>query len=238
MVNAVDVTSDPGRRPTDASDSAVERVAAHVRRLVLSGELAPGRKFSIAELSAQLGVSHIPVREALRRLEAQGLIVLRPGRSAMVSPLDRDELRAVFRLRQLLEPDLAARSCALLTDEDFARADELLSEYINWTDNADHLWRLHHDLHMVYLRPAANDWDLRILSQLWNACDRYTRVVFDPYAVPTYDRKAREMAHRSLFAAARSGSPAEIRRALSEHLSDNEAACLSGIAALATARGE
>ena len=71
--------------------------------------------------------------------------------------------------------------------------------------------------------------------QLWNACDRYTRVVFDTYAVTPQDRAKREMAHRALFAAARSGSPAEIRRAVSEHLSDNEAACLSGIAALAAA---
>ena len=106
---------------------------AEIRRAVLSGVLPPGRKFSIAELSVQFGVSHIPVREALRRLEAQGLIVLRPGRSAMVSPLDRDELRAIFRLRQLLEPDLAARSCAFLTDEDFERAAQLLGMRLEWT---------------------------------------------------------------------------------------------------------
>ncbi|MDX6739578.1 GntR family transcriptional regulator [Actinocorallia sp. A-T 12471] len=228
---------DPRRRQGEAADSAVEKVAAQVRRSVLSGALPPGQKFSIAELSAQLGVSHIPVREALRRLEAQGLIVLRPGRSAMVSPLDRDELRAIFRLRQMLEPDLAARSCSMLTDDDFAEAERLLSLYVgeesDITDDADYLWTLHHDLHMVYLRPAATEWDLRILTQLWNACDRYTRVVFDTYAVPSHNRKSREVAHRALYAAARSGSPAEIRRAISEHLSNNEAACLSGIAALA-----
>ena len=217
MADMAELTPAPRREASGAPDSAVDRVAAEIRRAVLSGVLPPGRKFSIAELSVQFGVSHIPVREALRRLEAQGLIVLRPGRSAMVSPLDRDELRAIFRLRQLLEPDLAARSCAFLTDEDFD------------------LWNLHHDLHMVYLRPAATEWDLRILVQLWNACDRYTRVVFDTYAVTPQDRAKREMAHRALFAAARSGSPAEIRRAVSEHLSDNEAACLSGIAALAAA---
>lgn len=235
MADMAELTPAPRREASGAPDSAVDRVAAEIRRAVLSGVLPPGRKFSIAELSVQFGVSHIPVREALRRLEAQGLIVLRPGRSAMVSPLDRDELRAIFRLRQLLEPDLAARSCAFLTDEDFERAAQLLRAYIDGTDDADHLWNLHHDLHMVYLGPAATEWDLRILVQLWNACDRYTRVVFDTYAVTPQDRAKREMAHRALFAAARSGSPAEIRRAVSEHLSDNEAACLSGIAALAAA---
>lgn len=207
----------------------MDRVAAEVRKAVLSGALQPGRKFSIAELSAQLGVSHIPVREALSRLEAQGLIVLRPGRSAMVSPLDRDELRAIFRLRQQLEPDLAARSCAFLTDADFERAERLLHDYIDGSDDPDHRWTLHRDLHLVYLQPAATEWDIRILVQLWDASDRYTRIVFDPYGAGAEDSHKREMAHRGLFAAARSGSPAEMRRAVHEHLTDNEAACLSGI---------
>ena len=82
-----------GLRAVPPSDSAVNRVTAEIRRAVLSGALAPGQSFSIAELSSQLGVSHIPVREALQHLSAQGLIVMRPGRSAMVSPLSREELR-------------------------------------------------------------------------------------------------------------------------------------------------
>src|SRR6202000_798921 len=99
-------------------------------------------------------------------------------------------------------------------------------------EDIDELWNFHHDLHLTLMRPAASEWDLRILAQLWHASDRYTRVVFDPYAVSPCDREAREAAHRALLAAARSGSPAEIRRAVSEHLSDNEAACLESIEAL------
>jgi DNA-binding GntR family transcriptional regulator len=211
-------------------DSTVDRVTADVRRAVLSGALPPGRTFSTAELSAQLGVSHIPVREALRRLDAQGLVVLRPGRQAMISPLNRDELRAIFRLRQLIEPDLAARSVSMLRAGDLAHAESLLNDYIHGSQDIDELWESHHELHLALLRPAASEWDLRTLSQLWHASDRYTRVVFDPYAVSAPDRESRENAHRALLAAARSGSPAEIRRAVTEHLSDNEAACLEGIA--------
>jgi DNA-binding GntR family transcriptional regulator len=216
------------------ADSTVDRVTADVRRAVLSGALPPGRTFSTAELSAQLGVSHIPVREALRRLDAQGLVVLRPGRKAMISPLNRDELRAIFRLRQLIEPDLAARSVSRLRADDLAQAQRLLNDYIHGSQDIDELWESHHELHLALLRPAASDWDLRILSQLWHASDRYTRVVFDPYAVSALDRTVRENAHRALLAAARSGSPAEIRRAVTEHLSDNEAACLEGIATWAS----
>ena len=220
------------------SDSAVDRVTAEIRRAILNGTLSPGESFSIAELSSQLGVSHIPVREALRDLAAQGLVVLRPGRSAMVSPLTREELRGIFRLRQLIEPELAARSCSMLSQADLDHAADLLAEYSHGSDNADELWNVHHELHLALMRPAASEWDLRILAQLWHASDRYTRVVFDTYAVSPQERAVREAMHRALLAAARSGSPAEIRRAVSEHLSDNEAACLTGIAALAQDGGQ
>ena len=85
-------------------NSAVDRVTAEVRRLVLNGSMAPGSSFSIADLSDRLRVSAIPVREALRRLDAQGLILLRPGRSAIVNPLDVDELRGIYRLRRAIDP--------------------------------------------------------------------------------------------------------------------------------------
>lgn len=141
-------------RSVASSDSAVDRVTAEVRRAVLSGALPPGRTFSIAELSSQLGVSHIPVREALRRLDAQGLIVQRPGRRAMVSPLNREELRAIFRLRQQIEPDLAARSVSLLSKAELDRAADLLAAYLSGSDDIDQLWNFHHDLHMTLMRPG------------------------------------------------------------------------------------
>ena len=210
-------------------NSAVDRVTAEVRRLVLNGSMAPGYSFSIADLSDRLRVSAIPVREALRRLDAQGLILLRPGRSAIVNPLDVDELRGIYRLRRAIEPDLAARSCHLLGPSDRDRLDDLLEAYGQPRDDAEELWRIHHDLHLGLLQPAASSWDLRILSQLWHASDRYTRIVFETYNVSDTERKRRYDAHRILVEASRSLSPFEIRTALTSHLMDNEATCLVGI---------
>ena len=145
-------------------DSAVDRVTAWVRRSVLNGTMAPGSSFSITDLSEQLGVSAIPVREALRRLDAQGLILLRPGRSAIVNPLDVTELRGIYRLRRRIEPDLAARSCNVLESSDRDHLDSLLEAYGQPRNDAEELWRIHHDLHLALLQPAASAWDLRILS--------------------------------------------------------------------------
>jgi DNA-binding GntR family transcriptional regulator len=213
-------------------DSAVDRVTAWIRRSVLNGTMTPGSSFSITDLSEQLGVSAIPVREALRRLDAQGLILLRPGRSAIVNPLDVTELRGIYRLRRAIEPDLAARSCNLLSSSDRDRLDGLLEAYGQPRDDAEELWQIHHDLHLALLQPAASSWDLRILSQLWHASDRYTRIVFETYNVSDTERKRRYDAHRVLLEASRSGSPFEIRTALASHLLDNEAACLVGLANL------
>ena len=76
-----------------ANSSAVDLVTSEIRRAVLTGALPAGEQFSIRDLAAQLGVSHIPIREALRRLESQGLIVLRQARSASVAPLTHQRPR-------------------------------------------------------------------------------------------------------------------------------------------------
>jgi DNA-binding FadR family transcriptional regulator len=72
-----------------------EQVTVELRRSILSGALAPGQEFSLREIADMLQVSFIPVREALRSLEGEGLVVTRPGRSALVAPLDLDELRGI-----------------------------------------------------------------------------------------------------------------------------------------------
>jgi DNA-binding GntR family transcriptional regulator len=199
---------------------------------VLTGALAPGESFSISDLSTELGVSHIPVREALRQLHSQGLIVMRPGRSAIVSPLNRHELQSIYRLRLLIEPDLAARSVRRFTERSLAGMDELLALYGEEHGDSDQFWDSHHALHVELIRPAASEWDLRVLEQLWHASDRYTRVVFDAQMMTRAERVERVERHRGLLAAARSGSAKQLREAVQAHLRDNEAACLARIPSL------
>src|SRR3954454_10917012 len=117
--------SPSGPRPV-AQKSVVELVIDEVRRAILEGSLAPGAPVSIAELSSRLEVSHIPVREALRRLEGEGLIELRRSRSAVVAPLSRKDFEDIFHLRGVLEADSYARAVKLWTAEDL---DELDAAY-------------------------------------------------------------------------------------------------------------
>ncbi|WP_395103739.1 GntR family transcriptional regulator [Actinomadura sp. SCN-SB] len=102
-----------------ATDTAYEVV----RQMILSGEAAAGARLGEAELAETLGLSRTPVREALQRLGADGLVEVLPHRGARVVRWTRDDLDEIFELRALLEPYAAARAARLGTDR--AALDEL-----------------------------------------------------------------------------------------------------------------
>ncbi len=137
--------------------------------------MRPGEQFSIGELSEEMDVSHIPVREALRRLEADGLVMLRPGRRAIVTPLSIEELTEVYRLRLLIEPDLAGRSARHYTDEQLERAARACEKLGVADPNGGNLrdTDAHHELHQILLSPAAGPHSARIVERLVGVSDRY-----------------------------------------------------------------
>ena len=114
------------RSVASSNSSAVDLVTAEIRRAVLTGTLAPGAQFSIRDLAEQLGVSHIPIREALRRLESQGLILLPQARSASVAPLSVADLDAIYRLRYVVELPLAGASAGRRSAGEVDRLNGLL----------------------------------------------------------------------------------------------------------------
>ena len=200
--------------------SAVDLVTAEIRRAVLTGTLPAGEQFSIRGLARQLGVSHIPIREALRRLEAQGLVVLTQARSAAVAGLSVDDLAAVYRLRLRIEPDLAARSAPLQTPRSLAALEEALEESRH--EDPDRAWQGHHDFHERLVAPAASTWDVRVLHTLWTAAERYTLLVFDPISVDEAERDHRYARHRRLYERAAAGDSVGLEAELVAHLDANE----------------
>jgi DNA-binding GntR family transcriptional regulator len=200
--------------------SAVDLVLHEIRRSILNGNLPPGRPFTVPALTEQLGVSHVPVREALRQLEAQGLVVLSPSRSAIVTPLDPDDLRAIYRLRLAIEPELAALSAPHRSDDDLDELGELVRRTFQEVPS-DNFWTPHREFHSALIRPAASDWDFRVLGPLWDASERYSRLVFDPVEDPAGFVAHREHAHEELVGAARSRSSRRIRAAVRDHLDSN-----------------
>jgi len=203
-----------------ANSSAVDLVTSEIRRAVLTGALPAGQQFSIRDLASQLGVSHIPIREALRRLESQGLIVLRQARSAGVAPLSTSDLEAIYRLRYLIELPLAGASAGRRSPPEVARLDALLEASRDLDPEV--AWQGHFDFHEALVHPAANAWDDRVLHTLWTAAERYTHLVFDPTSITEDERQRRYDKHRLLRDAALAEGADAMTEALREHLSANE----------------
>lgn len=102
-----------------------EQVYAHLLQMILAKELTQGDALHEVELSARLGVSRTPIRQALTRLAEHGVVELRPNRGASVRRIGRDEVTHFHQVREALEGMAAELSCGRLTGADFDRLDAL-----------------------------------------------------------------------------------------------------------------
>ena len=211
------------------SKSVVDEVTDEIARSIRSGAMRPGQEFSLREIAGQLGVSFIPVREALRRLEGQGLLVTRRNRSAIVAPLDADDLHAIYRLRRQIEPDLAAASCRALREADYGRLEAFAELFADESLGIDDIYDAHHDFHTELLRPAATAWDLRILDTLWRAAERYVRVAFGRLDPDPAEHRRRAAVHTDILDTFRTRDARAVRRSVLHHLDENEQIAKSAI---------
>jgi DNA-binding GntR family transcriptional regulator len=201
------------------SQSLADRVGHAIRRAILEGRLRPGELLSISDLAADLGVSHSPVREALQRLSGQGLILLRPARTAVVAPLDRAELEEIYRLRELIEVDALGRAAEWLGDADIRlleRQFELLSAAAT---DSDAFWDAHNAFHKGLMAPVLTPRLERLITELWHAAERYIRIVYiETDVLFTHTPQER---HEPLLAAARGRDGEALRVAMIAHLRSN-----------------
>ena len=107
-----------------------ERAASTLRDLILHGEFASGARLGEAELAQRLGVSRTPVREALTRLAAEGLVEIMPNRGARVASWTVAELQGVFDLRSVLEPRITELAVPRATEADLDGLDALAQEMV------------------------------------------------------------------------------------------------------------
>lgn len=107
------------------AETSTGRTVAALRDLILHGGLAPGARLAEVELAERLGVSRTPVREALGRLAAEGLVELVPNRGARVASWSVTELEGVFELRAAIEPRLTALAVPRASPADVLALDAL-----------------------------------------------------------------------------------------------------------------
>ena len=198
-----------------ARTSAI-RTHAAVRELILGGELTAGARLAEAELADRLGVSRTPVREALGRLAAEGLVELVPNRGARVATWSRRELEGVFELRALLEPQLTELAVPRATAADADDLDDLAHRMIVTAaeEDLDALVPLNRAFHDRLVALA----DQAALAAALAGAVRAPIVLRNFHA---YDPASlqRSLAHHvEIVAALRAGDPAWARAVMTAHI--------------------
>ena len=143
------------------------RVAADLRRRILVGELAPGRRLKIDEVAAICDVSHMPVRSALHELEREGILDLAPHRGAVIRPVDAHFIRNAYDLRAAIEGMLTERCAESIDDAGIAELRMRVDAFEEACAATDPLGlvRANRELHDSINRHADNPDAIRVLGQ-------------------------------------------------------------------------
>ncbi|RQD72659.1 MAG: GntR family transcriptional regulator [Tindallia sp. MSAO_Bac2] len=145
-----------------------ERVASELRKAILTEAFPPGTELTQSKIAEMLGVSRMPVREAIQMLSSEGLIEMRPNRSAIVQQVPDAFIRDHFDLRILLECEAAARACVNITD-----FNPLLEVHAHHKESVESgqmedIQNTNQSFHMLLWDAAGNSRLKNLLMQLWN----------------------------------------------------------------------
>jgi DNA-binding GntR family transcriptional regulator len=214
----------PRVRPTRERLTAHQYAKDALRHAILSGSLPGGTRLVQAELAAELGVSTTPIREALRDLVADGLIIFDPHRGALVRSLSVAEVQEVYAIRRVLEPLAVRMATDRITKDELAEAAWLLEQLEKCSDPAEWVqlnWRFHSLLESAARSP-------RLESMVKSVQDIATLYV--AHSVKQFPQRLQEgnREHRALLSAVRQKDPDRASEILVEHLDGTLKAVLVG----------
>lgn len=203
--------------PSVPAASRRERVAEILREAITTGDLEPGQKLTELELAAQLGTSRAPIREALRQLEQEGLVVSYPYRGTEVLGVSQEEIENVLvPIRVALERFAFDKAMAVVTEEDVTHLNAIIDSMEEAAAAGD-LARLADDdirFHEAIVVLSGQQHCL----QIWRTIQPRVRAYFRRDANYYSDSRAVAEQHRALLDALRGGDRGEGQAAITEHI--------------------
>ncbi|GGO99463.1 GntR family transcriptional regulator [Wenjunlia tyrosinilytica] len=169
----------PSRRTVSAYDVALREI----RGLILTGEYPPGAQITQEAVADRLGLSVIPVREALKSLQGEGQVVFAPRRGFFVSEYSRDDLLEICAIRAVLEAMAVHQGVDRMNVEVIAEMRSAASQMHEADETDDVMGFLEADrrFHFALLRPGSGPQLLRVLTSLWDRSDHYrAKFLSDP----------------------------------------------------------
>ena len=193
--------------------SATEHVLDRLRTAILAGDLAAGGTLRQEDLAERLGVSRMPVREAIKRLHSEGLVEVLPSRRVRVAALSRAEVEDIYDMRAALEPLAVRLAVPRLTKAQLRDAAHAL-EAAEHEEDADTFGVRNAAFHLALVNPCERPRLLNGIASLLDLSDRYQRA-----ALRDDEHNARVRAeHAALLEAARAGDAGEAARLTEAHV--------------------
>lgn len=194
--------------------SAPQLAATVLREAIVTGALPGGSSLRQELIASELNTSKVPVREALRELEAQGLVEFMPNRGFVVKSTSYNEMVECFELRAVLEPLAVQHSLQLSTPEHLDRVEAIINEFESVRDiMLISQWNLR--LHLAFYAPAGMTHLENMITRAHTIAQRYTHIYMRLSGAPI----ATQDEHRAILAAYRSKDVALARDLMVKHIS-------------------
>lgn len=158
------------RRPP----STVDAIAELLREAIIRGDLPQGMPLRQERIAQKFGISKIPLREALAKLDSGGFVTTHPRRGVFVSEVSAERIEEIFQLRLSIEPDLLRFAVPRMTAADFAAVEAVIEKFD--TAETSRIGEINWELHRALYAASGRELSLQILGNLYLHVDRYVRL--------------------------------------------------------------
>lgn len=191
-----------------------------LRQAILKGELAPGERLMEIQLADRLGVSRTPIREAIRKLELEGLVLMIPRKGAEVAKISEKSLRDVLEVRRSLEELATELACQRMTEEEIEKLEETQKNFRDAIDNGDAMGIAESDerYHDIIYYGTGNARLVQILNNLREQMYRYRL----EYIKDADKHQILLLEHENILRAIKGRHVAEAKEAIREHIDNQE----------------
>lgn len=190
-----------------------------LRRRILTGEIPPGSVFSQTMLAQEIGVSTTPLREALRRLAAEGMVQLDSHRDARVTPLTAEEARNLYVIRENLDPLAAELAATSRTPSDISKIEAALKRLTPLSNSSDlDALTAHREFHRSIYLSSHNPLLIGILEGLWDKADQYRQIGLQSQKNSKKDQTRVQEEHVQIADAVIAGQAEQAREAMQRHV--------------------
>lgn len=191
-----------------------------LRQAILRGELEPGERLMEIQLAERLGVSRTPIREAIRKLELEGLVLMIPRKGAEVARISEKSLRDVLELRRSLEELAIELACQRMSDEEIDELEQAQRDFREAVDSKDVMLMAETDekYHEIIYQGTKNSRLVQILNNLREQMYRYRL----EYIKDADKHQVLLIEHDNILKALRGRRVADAKAAMREHIDNQE----------------